>query len=79
MTSTTVPRSQFDLDNLFTYYAPTGNQTDRYAALRAKGKELAQRILDLTPPGADQSAAIRLVCEAIWTANAAIACGEVVP
>jgi hypothetical protein len=32
-------------------------------------------IVALTPPSADQTAAIRKVREAVFTANAAIACG----
>lgn len=46
--------------------------------MREQGKTLAHLIYELTPPGADQQAAIRKVREAIMTANAAIACeGEV--
>lgn len=65
-----------DLDNLFTYHPPKGDQVERYAKLREAGKALAQSILDNTPPSADQSAAIRHVREAVMTANAAIACNE---
>jgi hypothetical protein len=36
----------------------------------------AETIIRNTPPGSDQSAAIRKVREAVMTANAAIACGE---
>lgn len=36
-------------------------------------KAFAQAIIDDTPDSADQSAAIRLVREATWTANSAIA------
>ncbi|MGQ0816371.1 MAG: hypothetical protein ACT4O1_18230 [Gemmatimonadota bacterium] len=35
----------------------------------------ADIILDCTPIGADQAAAVRKVREAVMTANAAIACG----
>lgn len=65
-----------DLEVLFTYHPPVGNQVNRYAIIRQKGKELAEAILEMTPVGADQSAAIRKVREAVMTANAAIACGE---
>ena len=71
--------SPIDLDNLFTFHAATGEQGNRYERLRAAGKVFAQEILDSTPPGADQSAAIRKVREAVFTANAAIACGESLP
>lgn len=65
-----------DIDNLFRYHPPMGDQVDRYAALRKAAKDFAEAIVSLTPEGADQSAAIRKVREAVMTANAAIACGE---
>lgn len=65
-----------DLENWFTYHAPKGDQVERYQKLRDKGKELALLICQLTPPSADQTAAVRKVREAIMTANMAIACNE---
>lgn len=65
-----------DIENLFSYHPPQGDQAERYEALREQGRQLAEKILELTPASADQSAAIRKVREAIMTANAAIACGE---
>ena len=62
------------LDNWFVHHPPYGDQAMRYTALRNAGKAFAQAILDLTPPCADQSSAIRKVREAVMTANAAIAC-----
>jgi hypothetical protein len=66
---------QAALDNWFTYHKPTFDQPETYAKLREAGKVFAQTILELTPPCADQSAAIRHVRDAVFTANAAIACG----
>jgi hypothetical protein len=60
--------------NWFTYHRPEGDQPARYEELRAAGKVLAEVIVRLTPPSVDQRAAIRLVREAVFTANAAIAC-----
>lgn len=65
-----------DLDNLFTYHPPKGDQVERYAKIREAGLALARVISESTPPSADQSAAIRKVREAVMTANAAIACNE---
>ena len=65
-----------DLNNLFTYHAPKGDQTERYQKIREAGKHLAQVIVDNTPASADQTAAIRKIREAVMTANAAIACNE---
>jgi hypothetical protein len=61
------------LDQIFTYHAPSPDDTVAYEKLRASAKDFARAIFDLTPPCADQSAAIRLVREAVMTANAAIA------
>ena len=65
-----------DLLNWFTYHSPTGNQPIQYAKIREAGYNLANVILNETPPSADQTAAIRKVREAVMTANAAIACEE---
>lgn len=65
-----------ELDNLFKYHPPKGDQEEAYQAIRTAAKAFAQRIVDLTPTCADQSAAIRKVREAMMTANAAIACNE---
>lgn len=68
--------SKSELNNLFSYHPPKGDQVDRYGKLREAGKALAETILECTPPSADQHAAIRKVREAVMTANAAIACNE---
>lgn len=67
--------SEATLDNWFTYHKPTDGQPEQYERLRAAGRVLAQAILMNTPASADQTAAIRKVREAVFTANAAIACG----
>lgn len=64
-----------NINNWFTYHSPTPDQLPRYQAIRDKAKELAEVIIDNTPSSADQSAAIRLLREAVMTANASIACG----
>jgi hypothetical protein len=65
-----------DIDNIFSYHPPKSDQVERYNTLREAGKAFAIVILEITPAGADQSAAIRKVREAVMTANAAIAIGE---
>lgn len=64
------------LKNFFTYHSPVGDQPARYVALRDKALELAVMITRYCPPSADTTAAIRLLREAVMTANASIACGE---
>lgn len=61
------------LPDIFTYHSPKGDQPKMYAAIREKALELAQVIINCTPPSADQTAAIRLLREAVMTANASIA------
>lgn len=65
-----------ELDNLFSYHKPFGDQPERCEAIRAGARELARVILQNTPKSADQSAAIRKLREAVMTANAAIAINE---
>lgn len=61
------------IEEWFTYHSPVADQPERYKAIRHKAKELAFVILDCTPPGADQTAAMRKLRECVMTANASIA------
>lgn len=61
------------LDDVFAYHAPDDEAKDRHEAIREAAKNFANIIALRTPVCADQSAAIRLVREAMMTANAAIA------
>ncbi|GMV84113.1 MAG: hypothetical protein AMXMBFR7_52970 [Planctomycetota bacterium] len=74
-----MPITQTDLDNLFRYHKPHGDQPERYERIRHCARLFAGVILEDTPPGADQAAAIRHLRECVMTANAAIACGEPEP
>lgn len=67
---------QTQLENLFSYHPPKGNQPARYQEIRDAGAALAQIILINTPACADQALAINKVREAIMFANASIACNE---
>ena len=68
--------SEKQLREWFTYHPPTAVQVPQYIAIRDAGLAFAKIIVDNTPMGADQTAAIRKVREAVMTANAAIACGD---
>lgn len=63
-------------DAWFTYHPATDEQVTRYTDIRGKARELAEVIAHCTPPGRDQTVAIRKLREAVMYANAAIACGE---
>lgn len=62
-----------NLDDVFTYHPPESAQNLAYDRLREEAKRLAAAILEETPVCGDQQAAIRLVREAVMTANAAVA------
>jgi hypothetical protein len=68
--------SEKDLENWVSYHVPQAGQAERFEAIRAAGKAFAQLICDRTPPSAVQTAAVRKIREAVYTANAAIAGGE---
>lgn len=61
------------LDDLFTYHPPTEAQVPKYEEIRTAAKRFAQIVVNNTPVCADQTAAIRKIREAVYTANAAIA------
>lgn len=66
---------QTKLDNWFTYHKPTGLQPEHYEQIRDAAKVFAATIVELTPQCADQTVAIRHIRDAVFNANAAIACG----
>lgn len=68
-----------DLEKIFTYHPPKGDQTQRYETIRAYALEFAKLIRDLTPRSAEQTLAIRDVQRAVMMANAAIAINESEP
>jgi hypothetical protein len=68
-----MPVTRANIDDVFTYHAPDSDQLVTYEKLRSSAREFAKAILELTPGCADQQAAIRLVREAVMTANAAVA------
>lgn len=68
--------SHADVDRWFTYHKPPEDSLPKLRQLREKAREFGHLILDVTPPGADQSAAIRQLRETVMTANAAIVCPQ---
>jgi hypothetical protein len=71
-----MPITTADLENWFTYRSPDPDQIPKYRAIREAALVFAEIVRDATPAGADQTAAIRKIREAVMTANAAIACGR---
>ena len=67
---------QSDLENWFSYHAPTGNPVAVYATIRDKAKELAEMFNALAPDCADKTAAMRELRGTVMAMNLAIACNE---
>lgn len=65
-----------DIDNRFTYHAPTEDQTVKYELIRNSAKHLALLIATKTPGSREQSLAMTKLEEAVFWANAAIARNE---
>ena len=63
------------LHNWFTYHAPVGDQPERYTNIRDAAHEFAWKICELCPDSADRTAALRHIRDAVFSANASIACG----
>lgn len=64
------------LEHRYTYHAPKGDQTERYALIRGEVLKLAKLIRDNTPCCPEQSIVFNKLDEAMMLANAAIARNE---
>ena len=47
--------SDTEMETRFTYHAPKGDQQERYVAIRAKARELAELINEATPDSREQA------------------------
>lgn len=65
--------NQETLASLFTFHPPTGDQPERYIAIRAAADVFARVIIKNCPGCADRTVAIRKLREVVMTANASIA------
>jgi hypothetical protein len=68
-----MPVTKQNVEDIFSYHAPTPDQIPKYEAIREAARVFAAVVLASTPQCADQQAALRLLREAAMTANAAIA------
>lgn len=62
-----------EIENNFTYHAPSTDMPQKFETLRKKAKELAYLINELVPNGREQSLAQTKLQEVIMWANAGIA------
>ena len=60
------------IEEWFTYHAPTPEQQERLVRMREAAKTFAHVINECTKPSADKTAAFRKLREAVMTANASI-------
>jgi hypothetical protein len=67
------------LKDIFTYHAPSGDQTARYTELRRKALDLALLIEANCPESREKSLALTNLQQTIMWANASIAINEVPP
>jgi hypothetical protein len=64
------------IDNIFTYHAPKGDQPGAYERLRAEAKVLARTIQKYCPESREKSLAITNLQQAVMWANASIAIND---
>lgn len=62
-----------ELDGIFSYHPPQGDQPKRYEAIREGARAFSRILMLNAPSSADRSAALRKLRECVMTANAAIA------
>ena len=68
-----MPVTIVNVDDVFSYHAPSKDHLVVYENIRSAAREFAKVLIDNTPPCADQQAALRHLREAVMTANAAVA------
>jgi len=64
------------IERLFMYHPPKNDQPQRYEAIRAEAKVLAQLIERICPNSRERSVAITKLQSVVMWANASIACNE---
>lgn len=64
------------IENDFTYHKPKEGQAEKYEAIRAKAKEFAILLAELTPASREQSVAFTNLDQVVFWANAAVARNE---
>lgn len=65
-----------DINNVFSYHAPKGDQAERYAVIRESAKELARIIDEKCPDSREKSLALTNLQQSVMWANASIAINE---
>ena len=66
----------FDVDKVFKYHKPKGDQASRYENIRAHAKNLAEFLDENCPESREKSLALTNLQQAVMWANASIAINE---
>lgn len=66
------PFTEHDIEEMFTYHAPSAGQVEALRDLCEGAKIFAKMINELVPNSPDKTVAIRKLHECVMTANAAI-------
>jgi hypothetical protein len=66
--------SQAEIQNWFSYHAPTPEQLVAYNDIRQAAKIYAETVNKHVPDSADKTAAMRKIRESVMAANLAVAC-----
>ena len=66
-----------DIERMFTYHMPFGDQAERYGLIRALARSMASLINQRCPDSREKSLAITHLQECVMMANASIAIHEV--
>lgn len=66
-------KSMDEIEEMFTYHAPTKEQIPRYEAVRDAAKKFAEVLMNECKTSADRSHAIRMLRTSVSFANASIA------
>lgn len=63
----------YDIENIFTYHAPSEVQQAKYVAIRQYAKTMAEIYLELCPDSRERSLALTKIEESVMWANASVA------
>jgi len=64
------------IDNIFTYHAPFGDQGERYDIIRTAARKFAHLLNQACPESREKSLALTRLQESVQMANASIAINE---
>lgn len=68
--------TQEQINNIFTYHAPKGNQAERYEEIRKHARDFAWLLNCDCPESREKSIALTKLQECVQMANASIAINE---